>query len=1712
MVPSPDIVSPERISSAIAGGPEGLRALIGGTPESRFDRSAKARRASDVVRHASAMRLTEQQWLLVVQETQTSLTTLQSEIDTHAASLRGEKEPQQSKEEIDAGLLRLRQETDAVIAARKDISQIVLDRAKQQRDAAHAQPMAREPWSWREYAGAAGLTLTGFWLIKGLRNLVTRPAKAVTNVVRHPLHTIGKGFIAMLSVFFGAKLVERWLQKPSRDRMHKAPEGTEAFGSVAAGQTAAGHSSERNPSFAHTNIDTAKLPAVAADDPATLARSVIGTDADAPTDPTQRLAALNKRLREGVNRPGTFTLVDAYRLQALEELQAAERMESVGTPEALKAAKAARLRAAYCDSLAAALAEYASMWLRYEKVKVECKTDGLSPNPSVDSVARGEFLAVAAAARNRLTAGFGKGSKSPEAMEAAERTLWETLRVQGDDPTKALGVVRATTGLLQARYDRMVAIVNKEVPPELRNNHTVLSFMNTVVADHLEKNNQSPVAKKLRNSRVFLAPDPSGASRWQDLAGRQKWDFLKFPDIRNPKLGKTDWWFPKSTSATTIGLKEEALRELFREAFSADAKTVQGTETYGITPENAYEQYRELAKPFLMEGTQSQKELIERFEERGASHVDTLVTLQEQMARFQASRIALATIRHRGAKGPDATGTGRAVWADNDESLAREYDVFLRAQNRDGAARMQQHLTFVDQQLLQTGTREKLEHAWNHNGRNFIAYLADTVVSIETALVPKTFGLQGAAREALIGEFYELIGWPKYTDGPKKGQFKERADLTPAEREAFNKKQKSVLDCIAAFEKDGTEGQEKSINGKSHLANMRTSTTLAQQMSAPTAVTTIQGWMSEKEPQDSDIEKLSGVRVDRMEDIPAIAERHGVPKSAVVARCMVQLMEDIKAYHGAYRRFLKGVHEVLGMHMRWEAAIDAFFRQQLNIGLGIVTLVAGALIARKITRFVRGSGGVPRPPSAPPAKTAPPTTSKTPASKAAPEPKAPAAKPATPEKAAANTARAEKIAKQINWEKAIKGMKAEGMTAARMEEFIAESIKAGRLNSGTLAAIRQSPGAQKILIGAAHSGNPAEVTRALTMARNARNLRIGINTLGAAVDVFVIYMAYCDYLENGRKIEEAKKTGNVALQELYKDAQNANIVEGGVAATGLIVSGVAIVQAYIAGEGILMALGTSAGTIVLPLALATGAGMYLRGKAQEVTENWVKKVDDWKTKDSASLMGELFKSHDPSFWKSWAENTNAEYLWDSATKSQETFDREAEKKASNILGADENQRDELLKAYLANTSSLPQQDGESDQVYGERVRQYLEDQRWFLYKRNQHNAPTPLMFRYSRLHADLLAYARRLKASGSSDPIDDIPGDIMTDIAEYERLPPHKQMTVLQWYEGVTMERGALETESWRKLLVNTPADKRTHAEYAARSSVQSLLLSHVKDDLHILNGLIEALDRSDDQKASIRATMFTRFQEVLTGQEQLLLGTATQRAVSMPSRAALLTGKYGSQSVDAKRYEHAVASIRGLLQTYNNAVKLGGKELQPYTYAARLPLQNSIKALMPEYIAGHSKLSETRLHAKAAEFCVEKGNEYLRSRGDIVEEEIPRFVKQEKVTSRGYVATSYVRSGGWRGFRFDTSNWSTTSDRYVRFDEGRGRWVVRPKGNDDRDWLDIREGDNGGSGDDDQKLREIVTHMGSINSFLENPLSPGPQENDITRALRQEFLQRNKQ
>ncbi|MFH0770814.1 MAG: hypothetical protein V1926_05590 [Candidatus Peregrinibacteria bacterium] len=342
---------------------------------------------------------------------------------------------------------------------------------------------------------------------------------------------------------------------------------------------------------------------------------------------------------------------------------------------------------------------------------------------------------------------------------------------------------------------------------------------------------------------------------------------------------------------------------------------------------------------------------------------------------------------------------------------------------------------------------------------------------------------------------------------------------------------------------------------------------------------------------------------------------------------------------------------------------------------------------------------------------------------------------------------------------------------------LARDEKIFDINTKTLTLISESTRAQKIIAGAVDTADAAEVVRALKAAKIAAGFRIACNTVGAAGDLFGVYMAYADWQANGERIEQAKQTKNTELQKLYEHANLVYAAEGGGSAVGLVIGGVAVVMVAKSGGGVLAALGASGGVIMLPVAVATvSGGLYYRA-LEDVTATWLKNEADWARESEADLFAKLrtMAPGKQGYTQRAAWGTNAELLWRTLADTKAERDAWKEEGFQRVEDANTTTRSRITKALLLRTTSLPRGQGESEEAYARRLDEYVGLEHAYVLRASQGDfAGRESLYQGAHDFAALVTHARALKKAGRSE--------------------------FLEWEEGGTMWRfnlAELETLAW---------------------------------------------------------------------------------------------------------------------------------------------------------------------------------------------------------------------------------------------------------------------------------------------------------------------------
>jgi len=463
----------------------------------------------------------------------------------------------------------------------------------------------------------------------------------------------------------------------------------------------------------------------------------------------------------------------------------------------------------------------------------------------------------------------------------------------------------------------------------------------------------------------------------------------------------------------------------------------------------------------------------------------------------------------------------------------------------------------------------------------------------------------------------------------------------------------------------------------------------------------------------------------------------------------------------------------------------------------------------------------------------------------------------------------------------LKNSKVGVKTAEDAAVFLELAQRTGKieLDTKTIALIEQSGRARKFLAGAISTGKVKEVARVMEAARLARNTRIGLNVIGAAGDVFGIYMAYCDWQLNKERIAN---TSNPALIELYQYANYIYAAEAGGSAVGLVVGGYVIIKASAAGEGVLGALGASGGLIMIPIAVAVvGGGLYYR-ELENAAEGWLKTEKDWKKQTEGDLMGEYLQNSQPGvvgkgFFGNFdgrgvAHATRFEDFIKARQLGDEEYKQWTEKGIRTVEGGNLNKRYEIMPALIAHMTHLPRTGDESEEHYKKRLDQYISDQFKYLIASSQNDLDITLMswFEDAKMHAEMKAYGRALRAAG------------LEGIIEWEGAKGERQSYDLAQYgeRGIELKKRPTGLRSaFRKQMYLKEKVEQLNSitkiyggdkERLQHISVQQELLLAVRPYVAKLEGEILRQDFEgiliwdDSAKAAARYTLAERLVQVL--------------------------------------------------------------------------------------------------------------------------------------------------------------------------------------------------------------------------------------------------------
>ncbi|PIR52539.1 hypothetical protein COU76_05790 [Candidatus Peregrinibacteria bacterium CG10_big_fil_rev_8_21_14_0_10_49_10] len=523
---------------------------------------------------------------------------------------------------------------------------------------------------------------------------------------------------------------------------------------------------------------------------------------------------------------------------------------------------------------------------------------------------------------------------------------------------------------------------------------------------------------------------------------------------------------------------------------------------------------------------------------------------------------------------------------------------------------------------------------------------------------------------------------------------------------------------------------------------------------------------------------------------------------------------------------------------------------------------------------------------------------------------------------AAKAEQASKAAEEIafnesKWFKQLAKAKAAGreVTLDTIGGFLKDAQERGaiKMNPETLKLIEESPSAKKIIVGAvqAETTDFAEVTRALAAANRARLLRAGITVLGAAGDLFGIYMAIADMQANGGRIENAKKTGNVALADMYAHANYLYGLEGAASAGGLYVGGVAVYGAVAGGETFLTALGTSAGGLVmLPVAAAVLSGGYAYRRVEGVRETWMRTAKDWVKNLTPGQVLEKLQEVEPgadrSFGDRRIQGTLVEQMARKVFSSRKSYRQWEEKNDELIEGGNTGARYELTKAYVIQSSAhlMPGKEGEKDDARNERFDRFVMDQMQFhtLNTQATFERQQGAVYQMGRTYAELMERSRDAQMAHTSDIF--IWENPETGVRQVFDL---KDFAHLSWGERQTMLMRYMisqKKDRVQQFSIMNQLDERVTGldKWSKKEAVEDQLILDTYDDFIALDGRMESTDFEGTLGADARGRAVARLTVLQLVQNQL------------DKKADVIMQKAKKGSLEQSDYNNALDAIRGIL------------------------------------------------------------------------------------------------------------------------------------------------------------------------------------------------------
>ncbi|NOS67522.1 MAG: hypothetical protein HOO67_04130 [Candidatus Peribacteraceae bacterium] len=695
----------------------------------------------------------------------------------------------------------------------------------------------------------------------------------------------------------------------------------------------------------------------------------------------RRLFPPNGAMQDPIVEPGrSFTLVDVQRYRAYLSRRQSIAITNTANEEMGKGRQppgftnverremiAERLHATYAEQLGNAMSLFVDMAQDYEEQYESARSEGVVFTKAFQAKHKlaGEHMTAVHAVSRRMVVhelgyfdrirqpGFNlaKWSATPEAVKwRAERQEMENelarlmacevapFRNEHNVPP----VYDALLDLTMLRYTHILSRANKETL--------------TLGAGMAKSAEQARLGNEAR-SRIFHANTillPQLQKQGGTLtSGRADGMFQIEPSDRNPDN-------PNANAADTLKANRARIEKLF---INANFQTrFPAHIAHNRTTPYAYADYERDFKTYEA----GAKSAVGIFQELGRDLTGHLADWLQTTAEFQAARAEHTTIQHQfaqlarlSAAAPNSVTPGAVPDAE-----LQSYRKVLRQQQVSGVRNVREQMRLVRTEVAVLGIDTTIENFWNGNMRPLFEWFADRIVAAQTILVPRALGLRQAARDRMVGEIPNLIGWPRYTDadikeiaargedvtGLRAGEPKQGQHLSKAEREYMEKRQKSVASAINTFNEthvlDHCDQSSETVETLINLPDLDPEDLFQ-------IATDIQtGRLNAGEYENTQITP---------QNLPKLwAEANADQKRQLIVRCFDQLRDSLREFGPHYRTLLTDIHDVIGMHIHWERAAYNFAEGQswwlilliLGIGGGLaigsgIGFALGRLSARR---------------------------------------------------------------------------------------------------------------------------------------------------------------------------------------------------------------------------------------------------------------------------------------------------------------------------------------------------------------------------------------------------------------------------------------------------------------------------------------------------------------------------------------------------------------------------------------------------------------------------------------------------------------------------------------------------------------------------------------------------------------------------------------------